>query len=149
MKVNREIKFRAWDKLNNKMLYPIDIFNSQDLWWADDENGNIRLERILDSYGSREILEIQQYTGFKDKNNKEIYEGDLVKINPEHITNTLKYKDNPIYTCGEIMYLSGSFKVCQSGLGATYLNDFISCQCCDCGLEIIGNICENPGLIKD
>ena len=57
----REIKFRAWDKLTQRMIYR--VFNTR-----NDE------DYIL-----------MQYTGLKDKNGKEIYEGDIIKQgdNPE------------------------------------------------------------------
>lgn len=64
----REIKFRAWDKLNNNYYY-----NVQDI------HDGI----ISDSFGN--ILEnegfiVEEYTGIKDANSVEIYENDLVKV---------------------------------------------------------------------
>ena len=63
----REIKFRAWDKETKKMsLYPQLGFNN-----SVDINEQIRC------CGK----ELMQYTGLKDKNGKEIYEGDIVRGN--------------------------------------------------------------------
>ena len=61
----RDIKFRLWDKKHKMMIY----FDNESL-----EN-LFALNRI-----NKDQYEILQYTGKKDKNEKEIYEGDIVKI---------------------------------------------------------------------
>ncbi len=62
--MNREIKFRAWDKWNNKMIQPHD---GDFIRWHSMSNW-------------RDCLDVMQYTGLKDKNDNEIYEGDIIKI---------------------------------------------------------------------
>ncbi len=123
----REIKFRAWDKEIKKMCQISNI---------DFAERQARAIRIYESglgasWENFDVLELMQYTGLKDENGVEIYEGDVVKITDCKYGNKFR---------GEISFKNGSYVV-ESNIATHYR--FI-----DYHIEVIGNIYENPELLE-
>ena len=133
--MQRPIKFRAWDKLQGKMIqsvnYTLDMFGTSFYWIFGYEP--VKHLRLSD-------FELMQYTGLKDKNGKEIYEGDIVQIQ--------YWKDKPDMATGKIQWNieDACFEI-EWALGDTYgFSDMLDLSA---SLEVIGNIWENKGLLGD
>jgi len=138
---NREIKFRVWTaiylKENDyqpvyKMFYPTSFgCISGQFGWSD--KGHLDLGSISENnYHEQNHTVLQQYTGLKDKNGKEIYEGDRVKFG---------YTENRDFF-GEVVYFEdrATFGVKTKNAGEDF-NDLVDYMQF---FEVVGNIFEMP-----
>lgn len=142
---NRVIKFRIWNGKSFLKGRELD-----DICLSVDGEPLIREGQELNLLEDNFI--VQQYTGLKDKNGKEIYEGDIVKTNPEHPVCLLKMTRESEkftdYSNGEVCWWNNGFAICQKNVGATRISEYSDCDCCPCGLEVIGNVFENSQLLS-
>ena len=122
----REIKFRAWHKEEKIMgeVLGIDILHKEIFFSNED----------ADCYGHTDFkdIELMQYTGLKDKNGKEIYEGDIVI----HYSKMHKI----IFNAEEARFV---LRDDEFELEIPFTNNNNK------RMEIVGNIYENPELIKE
>ena len=135
----REIKFRAYIyDLTNEDSHPLEIdVRAGKLWDVASINFKDRTVEIMDDDGnvweyelnSNEIA-LLQYTGFKDKNGKKIYEGYIIKKSSGAI--------------GEVVYLKATagYKLYNNG----QVFDLFEADARY--LEIIGNVYENPEILQ-
>src|SRR5699024_9634318 len=134
----REIKFRAWDTEKNKMV-KIDTI--------DFYNGNVNDVDFYNQeihFGYSTVL--MQYTGLKEKNDTEIYEGDVVQY----------LKHNRIYHEyeNECAYVEYNESKCRFELNKGKGNNETFCSFSKFGtdeeqVEVIGNVFEDGELLND
>lgn len=149
--MKREIKFRAYSSHNHKM-YPVsDIeWDTDGRMWVTADDGKNGIELI------DEEAHLMQYTGLKDKNGREIYEGDLFEHRFGYIVFDEPPHDEMGTECGVVVLEDGQFGVKIPGLGVYNLyglllreghldnmsKDYLFV------MKIAGNIYENPELLE-
>ena len=119
--MNRELKFRAFDNVDY-MSNPFTIYDVQ------SRSVQITHDAI-----------VMQYTGLKDKNGKEIYEGDIITCHTEYERSNDEYdfEENPI----EVSFDNRSASFFPLNLNNRWRCDLVN-------IEVVGNIYENPDLLK-
>lgn len=133
----KQIKFRAWCEGSKEMYYPDDNYeflidnNSVGFYPRYDKDSFYRFNTIA-SENEREI-KVMQFTGLKDKNGAEIYEGDIVK--ESDIIMKVKWFDK--FSC---FCLVSSDWMFPHFFGEA--SDPDNC-------EVIGNIYQNPELVSE
>jgi len=142
-----QIKFRKYNKKEKTLSIGGAIYYSK------DEDKTYYQDNCENLYDETDYI-ISQYTGLRDKKNKEIYEGDIIKlINPDFFRN----EENRNYLLNnkiQVRYsLDSSGNYPWAGFTLIRMNpvdleDGIILDCMSCqAIKIIGNIWENPELL--
>lgn len=138
----REIKFRAWDKQANKWRHVSDI------GWYRPETGKIGISGVVailddgrDQFMPIEDVDVVDFTGLKDKNGKEIYEGDFLVETDD--SEPLLHR---IVWCDEAKFELETLEDEEGHWGAHNIDLLADLDMKE--FHVIGNIYENPELLK-
>ncbi len=134
----KEIKFRAWDKEKKRFLSKFGI------------SAHGRVTQYGTSISHHSEIELMQFTGLLDKNGKEIFEGDIVRCHQftQELGENLGVYEGEKETVCVVTYIEentcfGFVEINSEDRG--YIEPAL---CSDEGIEIIGNIHENPELLN-
>ena len=158
----REIKFRAWEKHQQRMSMVTEIkWNPSYLYHRIKTQAIVRGKKLDEWYAydfdaNNNGIVLMQYTGLKDKNGKEIYEGDVVKF-ADIGEEGYEYKEAYDFcNIASIVWKNGRFELENIHVYISYVlecmnreghEEFINALLEDC--EVIGNIYENKDLLEE
>ena len=133
----REIKFQIYWIAGHEMLYD----TNNDLEFRDKEN--YWITDLSDATNHPENYKVRQYTGLKDKNRNEIYDGDYIRYSMRTINGSVF-----THVCRVFQHESGTWRIegyhednhSYETKGTVYAAHLIC--------EVIGNVYENPELAK-
>ena len=142
----REIKFRAWDK-ERKEMREVELMDWSD-WWVSTGSTGEREEPS--KYGERNSFKneqtdrhiLMQYTGLKDKNGKEIYEGDVVNAS------WYDYDEPRDDAFGEVFFNGNWMAYCIWKEDEKSISEMNGQGAYHWEIEVVGNIYENPELLE-
>ena len=130
-----KLKFRAWHRELGRMML------IKNMWFQDDKVEELELnDTVMNDFITAypDEIELMQSTGFKDKNGKEIFEGDIVRqVRTQPIT------ENETIT-GVVIMIEGAWLIMND---CEQLASYLWSETDE--NEIIGNIYENPELLED
>lgn len=136
--MKREIKFRAWNK-KDKVMVDVAAMNlgPSGLWSLIEYAYDAELQ-LADNY------ELMQYTGLEDKNGREIYEGDILKVtgeDGESYVAIVKWFGDEDYPAFDLEGIPAAWNYDANALATIFQSGVETC-------EVIGNIFEDKQLLE-
>jgi hypothetical protein len=119
--MSREIKFRTWNSVTKEMEQVTQI-NLKNHYVQTTFN------KIGYSYGQPDDVIVEQYTGLRDANGRDIYENDLVSLDPD---------DDPY----KVIFGEGKFEIVGNGLNYDLGEEYMDC-------EVVGNAHTDGQLLE-
>ena len=137
--MKREIKFRAYSSPNHKM-YPVSNieWDLDGRIWVIADDGKNGIE-LMD-----EEAHLMEYTNLKDKNGREIYESDILKVTAEDgesYVATVKWFGDEDYPAFDLAGIPAPWSYDANALATIFQEGIETC-------EVIGNIWDNPDLLE-
>ena len=135
--MSRQLKFRVWSKVRNDWVHNMMLLACIDglpfAHFVETDSDKKFVKHHIYNASNLDVV-IQQYTGLKDKNGVEIYEGDIVKATSDQFVN-----ENFI---GKVIFDEGCFLtwINKNDIRGIWGEDDI---------EVIGNIFENKDLLEE
>lgn len=131
--MKRSIKFRGWHKKDRGMIEISDLHLNEGGWSGDGSHHN-----------ELEDIHLMQYTGLKDRNGKEIYEGDIVRVISKPI-----FDDEEIHTENFKVKLDLNGIGFEARDGSDLMVGWAEITTEGNSIEVIGNIYATPKLLKE
>lgn len=135
----RELKFRVWDKLEERFTTCDEGYQGHYVLSLKGEFHNLQ-----NGSGGKEYI-VQQYTGMKDRNGKEVYEGDIVKWGMSHDQETA-FPRLRVVEFNEKQLIYKVVEVGEYPASVDYLYEAIQPSTRWC--EVVGNTFENSELLE-
>lgn len=130
----RKTKYKVWDKQSEKMFFVLDIDFVSGIITASEDMSLSNIVQL--PYDNSEFSILLQFTGLKDKNEKECYKGDIIRYKYYHLSKILT-------GIAKVEWDNGAYFLTDINIKRNY-----PMYLADLSFEIIGNIYQNKELLK-
>lgn len=145
----REIKFRAWDK-DQRIMFGVEqlAFGPNGELVSIYSNGpdfSSDSEVLMGEKPDLDEAILMEYIGLKDKNGREIYEGDILRVTDEDgesYVATVKWFGDEYYPAFDLEGIPAAWNYDANALSAIFNSGAETC-------EVIGNVHDTPELLED